>query len=704
MANRTVSVELQANVAGFVAGAKEAEAATDKLDKKLTDIGQHGKDFAEAEKSAAGLAAAVKEPTAATAELADKVDGAGRQMKETAVDARFLADELKKARTAALEAAAAFAVTGDKTNLTEFRKQTAYAGQLGRVEKALVKDAEQTGTQVGTQLAKSTESAFSGGFREMITNPYVLAALAPAVVELGTGVGALLLTGVGLAGVGAGIAGQISNPAVALAGKELGTKVSDGFREATGAFAQPIEDSLMAVGQEWDRLALGLHTTFDYLAPSVKVLTAGALGFADALIPALERAAVEAQPLIQTLANWLPNLGGDLASLFDTLSAHADTFNDALKMILGTTDLLVKGVDLTTNSFAGLFKIAEMTTGSLDALISWGGHGSDTKALKFMTEDTTSAARAAAIAKGDFAALAQQLNATTMTADMLAGAMADKVFNAMVSADRASLTLHESLTRLSESFKTNGKSIDINTSKGQANREAVLAAVGANIQFYDTMIKSGYSAKQASDAYDQNTAALEAQLRKAGLTKVQISALIGEYRKVPAKVDTDIAMNGLAQALNDLNELLRRLNGLPSLKKITVETIHIDTRHATPYAKGGFWSGRAAADGMFLAPSDPGTILAGEPQTRGEWLIPQDGISQQRAEYLVGSAAAAHGLSLARSVPAMGGGWGGMATPVSGPDNSVHLTVQAMRANLDYTELQAWQRSAEVRQRVGRPR
>jgi len=64
----------------------------------LEDIGQHDKDFAEAEKSALGLAGALKEPTAAAGELGDKIDGAGTQMKETAVDARFLADELKKAR------------------------------------------------------------------------------------------------------------------------------------------------------------------------------------------------------------------------------------------------------------------------------------------------------------------------------------------------------------------------------------------------------------------------------------------------------------------------------------------------------------------------------------------------------------------------------------------------------------------------------
>jgi hypothetical protein len=706
MANRTVTVKLQAEVAGYVSGLKTAGQATEKLNDQLDDVGNHDRDFAEAEKSAAGLTAGLKPATAAADKLGDELRGTG-------ADAKFMSAELAKAKRETLELAAAFAVTGDAATLTKYKKSKAYVSDLERLAKDLGggageagKAAEKAGAQAGQAMAKSASGAFTDGLGGLFTNPYVLAALIPAVVELGAGVGGALLLGIGLAGIGAGIAGQIHSPLVERAALSLSKTVGAGFAKATEPFALPLSRVLQAAQAEWIHLSLGLQLTFKELAPYVTALGAGFLGFIDKVIPGLERAAVAARPLLDTFSNWLPQFGGELASLFETMADNADALNDGLGLVLGTISVLVKTVDYGVTVGSKLFEVAKATTGTV-AAVSELGKGSQTASLdvSVMAAKTAEAAAAAKSATPDFAALNQTLNQTAATANTVAGAMTDKVINTYLAADEAALGLARSQKQLADTLRQNGHAFNINSEAGQANRQAILSSIRANLQFYDTMIESGYSAKEAAAAYDKNTAALEAQLKKAHFTKDQIQQLIGEYKNVPDKVNTAIAVEGLTKAINDLNDLLRKLNGLPPLTTVTVETIHIDKRTPTYYAKGGYLDGRThAASGMYLGASNPGTVIAAEPETGGEWLIPRRGISQQRAGMLLGDAAAAHGLSLARSVPAFNGGWGGAATTTPAVNNSVNLTVLSPNARMTNGELQAWQRAAETHQRVGRPR
>jgi hypothetical protein len=692
MAERTVSVDLQLKAAQFVAGAKEAEAATDKLDKKLEDIGQHDKDFAEAEKSALGLAGALKEPTAAADKLADKVDVAGTQMKETAVDARFLADELKKARTAALEAAAAFALTGDKAKLTEFRKQTTYANQLGRIDKALqpaeaatadaARAASQVGAQVGATMAKSAGGAFSEGLSGVLTNPYVLAALTPAAVELGAGIGGVLLLGIGLAGIGAGIAGQIKNPQVAAAAGQLADVVGAGFQHATASFGGPLTDVIKAATAEWHKLELGVQTTFEDLAPEVTMLGAGLLGFVDQLVPGLERAAVAARPLIDTFSAQLPEIGAEFASLLSTMADNTDTLNEGLGLVLGTLKVIIKTLDIGVTVGSKLFEVAKATTATVGVVTSLGQSGKVAQLdISAMAASTDAAGNTAAKAAPDFDLLAQSLSKTAMTADDVAGAMTDKVVNALLSADHATLSLAESQTRLSETLKQNKHAFDIHSKAGQANREAILSVVQANLAQYDSMIKSGYSAQEAAAAYDKNTAALEKQLQKAHFTKDQIQQLIGQYKKVPDKVDTEIAAHGLADAIDRLGFLLAKLNGLDGstfgffihgYTEVDPIASHHDYK-----AQGGQLP--HAAEGAFYPAHGAGIVIA-EDQTHGEWMIPQAGITQSRAYDLGSAAMAPHGLAVSRPGPAPAPAGGTLRITLSGGDAATRAHIAGLRA------------------------
>ena len=134
--------------------------------------------------------------------------------------------------------------------------------------------------------------------------------------------------------------------------------------------------------------------------------------------------------------------------------------------------------------------------------------------------------------------------------------------------------------------------------------------------------------------------------------------------KYPGYVMSDWgATHATTDAINGLADLERQIHGIPSRKTVTVTTVY-KQKGTTPgggtsynkfYAKGGI---RHAATGLVIPPSNPGTVLAAEPQTGGEVLTPLKGISKQRAMQLTGVVGSAYGFDV---VPR-----GGARTPVYG--------------------------------------
>jgi hypothetical protein len=306
------------------------------------------------------------------------------------------------------------------------------------------------------------------------------------------------------------------------------------------------------------------------------------------------------------------SFGTYLGQFFETLANNGPLITDTFRAVLAAADEVLVVLNGLIDAAAGIDHAWTAAGNTVDGAIQgWArafGAGS-TATQKMVTGMQFFVGTAAAVstaltdsqlkalaASVDYAKLAQQLSATAQTADTLAGALTDKVLNSLMSNDLAALHFKESLHRVSDAFKQNGRDISIYTVKGEANRESVLASVQANIDQYNAMIASGDSAVAAAGKYDTNTAALEAQLRKAHLTKDQIAALIGQYEKVPSKVNTIIAMQGLTDAINHLNETIRLVNhldGLTATSYVNVVTRNLPggIGHIQARATGGPVSG-----------------------------------------------------------------------------------------------------------------
>jgi hypothetical protein len=592
-----------------------------------------------------------------------------------------LTAQIKDAEAELKKLAEEFRNTGSASSLSGFRSAEKELGKL----KGLLSEVERIGNSGGGNNSKgffsnlissgqgALDQQLAKGFEMSLTNPYVLGAAAAAAVPLGAVIGGAVLTGVGLVGIGGGIAGQIKDPAVVKAAGELAADFKTVFKGATDSFRGPLVGAVHTFDDELHKLGPGLTDTFRGLAGSVDKLAGGAAGFIDELVPGLERAALASRPLISDLSTWLPRLGGELGGIFDVIASHSQEARAGLSILTTTLDVLLNTAKTGITIMSGLFDAAKFSTLGIGFLSAKSDADQTSNAFDDLDESTAALGQTTDQLANAYDPLLAALQKTEVTTSTLAGAMSDKLLNAMQGVDNATLGIHRSLSDLDDALKKNGLNFDENTRKGQDNVGAILQAEAANQRLYDQQIQNGISADVATRAYDANSAALRQQLRDAGATDRQVTDLTGAYAAVPDDVQTDIAANGLTSALNNIGSLLARLNGLNGNDYgFTVTERHVYESDYVSHSRGEQQPGKYALGGVMIPAarglsygiypvSNPPLIKFAEPQTGGETLIPNRGIPAARGLALADYAASNYG----GRVVGGGGGWGGGAMTIN---------------------------------------
>jgi hypothetical protein len=520
---------------------------------------------------------------------AKQTDDFGKKMNKTGTFSQFLDKELANTKLKAKELGEEFEKTGNKDVFASLKGAQSNIKSLERIKKDLgsalddgakegekaIKTAIEDGGKSGfDSLSKLLPSALQGALSTPVVGPALTAGIIAGVIAaapfITAAIGGAVIAGGGLGLIGAGIAGQMHTPQVQAALDELEKRASSTFKTATSSFAPVLVSGARQFESEIDRIGPKLTAVFTRLAPVADKIFGGVAGFVDELMPGIDALSHAAGPVLGQLSRDLPQVGGALSHMLEDISADAPgaalALHDLFTLVEGGIEVTGKLVHWGETAYKWIRLISATASGKgTDVALSIGNAGAaaDDTAGSFDTlgDSTISVST-------DIGALTSKMNETTQTADTLAAAMADKLFNSLMSADQATLGVAESQTRLTTALDQNGLSLKLNSEKGQANREAILSVVQANIKAYDTAIQSGTGATTAAAAYDKNTAALNAQLLHAGYAQSAINGLIGKYKEVPDDVNTDIAMHGLTDALNDLDDLLRKINGIP--KNITI--------------------------------------------------------------------------------------------------------------------------------------
>lgn len=122
------------------------------------------------------------------------------------------------------------------------------------------------------------------------------------------------------------------------------------------------------------------------------------------------------------------------------------------------------------------------------------------------------------------------------------------------------------LDAVAQSFKDNGDSLNIDTEKGRQNREAIIAAKDAQLEYAMTLRDtSGTGA--AIESMVQYSGKLAETLRASGLTEEQTAALIAEMGLTPTQIYTEFKSNA-TEAETKSKAVRTSIENVPGWKNI----------------------------------------------------------------------------------------------------------------------------------------
>jgi hypothetical protein len=621
---RKVSVGLEADVAGFIGPVLEAAGATEKLDDKVDELDRSlNKIPADALKAGA----AMKLLSGDIGDVHSNISKIG----DTSTSINVLSSRIRAVRTEVRQLTEEFLKTGDVDVFHKLNLKQGELGTLTRIRKDLansIEDGLKDGVKRGgPSAANSFTQLLQGGIIKALTaNPQILAAAAGLAALLAIPIGAVI-GGAVLAGAGAGAAGFAGfaatqadkNGQIAKAGGDLVAKVNAQITSGGASAIGPLLAGIHELSRALDDVHL--DQIIQAGAKFIEPLAAGAARFATYLSQGVADLIDASGPAVQVLAEELPALGRSIKSAFDSIAGGSEGGTRALQdflhwveafivatgQIIGYLEKAYGAVRSFGDGFESFIDKARDANPILSgllaptaALLDFFDTGKD-KAQQYAhslgdaNERTKLFGDATKGIPPDFDALTASISKTTGTIDTFAGAVVDKMLNTLLSLDHAALGFEESLTRLGESVKDNGRSLDIHTAKGQANREAILGLVEANQRSFDANIANGDSIAVATGKYDTNTGRIYAAAKAAGFNTTQIHAMIDKYAAVPDNVNTTVQANGLSDAIDGLILALGYANRLDGNRADFFVYEHRITQYTTTYTGQGLGhQGRAA--------------------------------------------------------------------------------------------------------------
>jgi hypothetical protein len=535
-----------------------------------------------------------------------------------------------------------------KSLKTELVSLGSVGGSVGsEVKKALKGIGDEGGKAFGDGLQSNALQSIKG----IATSPVGLAVgvgLAAAISPMiGAAVGAGVTASLGGGILALGIARAAADSRVSAAWGGMWDGIGQSLDKRAGTFVQPLIKASDLIGSSIQANAIPkIADAFDTLRPRIMDL-AGGMSSAIANIfkgANFDRITDLADRLLGRLAKELPNFGNAINNFLGSIADAGPGIEQFWGEFLVGTQRTIVGIGNVIEALSDTYKVMDdvgnvindgfdkasvavdnfLTTTTEKAnkfsfahLFGWdedSGDGGPVRKLNMLKQATDEVGDSAIQAGVSYSDMMKEISGSAETMSTVYGAAVDKVMSTTMGLDQATLGLAESETRMADSVRQNGTSLDIHTAKGQANREAILGMVSANQQSFDANIRAGMGAEQARAAYEDNTRAIEASMRAAGFNQQAIDGMIGKYRSVPANIATDIELHGLTEAIHGLDDTLRKINGLDG----RVANVGVTTTYTTTYRTNG-----TPAMGFSRYPGEAhgGITGAASGGPRGNWTM-----------------------------------------------------------------------------------
>jgi hypothetical protein len=173
-------------------------------------------------------------------------------------------------------------------------------------------------------------------------------------------------------------------------------------------------------------------------------------------------------------------------------------------------------------------------------------------------DDVKTAQQAATTAQQDYQRSLDTLNPRLSQATQLADGLrqaTQNLYGAQISATEANESYEASWDALSASVGKNKRSLDLHTSAGRANRDALEALITSTNNAYFADIAAGTAIDSARRKHDNRIKSIEKEATKLGLDKRATKDLIDTYGQIPKDKTTNILLTGINKIAKTLVEL-----------------------------------------------------------------------------------------------------------------------------------------------------
>lgn len=610
----------------------------------------------------------------------EQLSSARRKAAQTGNTAVLAEKELAKARTQlAAEAASAGRDGGHNFGKAFGDGLDEEGGKSGKRFGASLKrwftgDGVKVFGKAGSVSGEAFQSGLGGILKTPVLGPVVLAGLTAAVATAAPAAGAIAASGL-ITGFGAGLAGLgLVFAAKSQVVQSVWKKALTGMGADMRVLSKPFENTLLSMSvvarRTFDKFAPQLGAAFKQMAPAVT-------GFGDQLARAFEKLAPAIGPMSSAFAAVLKSLGPAMQSAIGNVSQGLIKLAESVRNSPDGLADLVKGIgevgrialDIITHlndANAAFKRITDGTSavtvvmyglaGSLKgAEIAIRGVTAPVTGLDFLLQKVGLRSKEAGTSTGTFSsslfAAAEGLKKTIAPAESLATkferqkAKTDALITSLfrlqglvLGLSGAQIAFQAAIDDATQSIKDNGKTLDINTAAGRANRTALNNVASAANQQTEAMIKSGKGTDAAGISAEKNKANFIRLATQMGLSKAAAKKMADQMIGIPnvsrtAKLQAnkkDLEAK-LAQAQKELKN--------PNLTKTRTAALKADIRNAK--------SGIATINGMLAGlpssktitvwtvnktnPSGVGRRAAGGPVKAGMPYI----VGEKRAEWFV---------------------------------------------------------------------
>jgi hypothetical protein len=413
--------------------------------------------------------------------------------------------------------------------------------------KSLSKEAEEVGKRAGQTFVSGTHQAIEGGIGAL--PPGAKAAVVGAIAQLavasapvlGSAISAAVLSGIGGGALAAGVAAAVTDPAVSASFTLLGNQAQAQFKAAGASFRQPLIDAAKSFADTLKGLDLG--GVLAPMAAEIKPLSDGLSGLVRNALPGIKSAVAAAAPLIDTIANELPDIGEAIGSFAQSMGEASDGAKRLTSDVLNFAEHAIVSIGKVISWLSQWYEFSRDVSDKLGDIHPFVGWVEDLLGMNRELEGTLTPLNNATDASGAYAMTQEQAAAAAKTA---ADAFnqerdaADSLSQTFRTQFDSSIALEQAIDDMTKSVQDHGKTLDITSQSGRDNVRVVESGIDAALRAakaeQDRAVAEGDLAGATTRSNAVRDAAIDKLRRHAaelGLNKAAVDRLIDSILALP---------------------------------------------------------------------------------------------------------------------------------------------------------------------------